>query len=149
MEFKRYFTKEKVHPFDEVNWVKTTSQINDKDGNIIFKKEGVEFPDFWEQTSIDITVEKYFTKDEYSLREFIFRIVKWYTDKGLKDKYFSSKKDAIIFSEELTYLLLHQKVAFNTPVNLNVGVQEPPQVSACFILSAEDTMDSISENMNI
>jgi len=149
LEFKRYFTKEKVHPFDEVNWVKTTSQINDKDGNIIFKKEGVEFPDFWEQTSIDITVEKYFTKDEYSLREFIFRIVKWYTDKGLKDKYFSSKKDAIIFSEELTYLLLHQKVAFNTPVNLNVGVQEPPQVSACFILSAEDTMDSISENMNI
>ena len=156
MKFKRYFTKEGIHPFDEVNWIKTTSQINDKNGNIIFKKEGVEFPDFWEQNAIDITVEKYFAQkllttedEETSLKQFINRIVQWYSDKGEKDGYFDSKEDVKIFRDELTYLLLHQMVAFNTPVNLNVGVQEPPQVSACFILSAEDTMDSISKNMNI
>lgn len=155
MEFQRYFTKVNVHPFDDVNWIKTTSQINGKNGEVIFKQENVEFPDFWEQNAIDITVEKYFAgalgskNREYSLKQLINRVVDWYVEKGNQDKYFNSETDRVIFKMELTYILLHQYGMFNSPVLFNVGIQEKPQVSACYIVSAEDTMDSISKNMKV
>ena len=155
MKFNRHFTTKDVHPFEEVNWELFNCQIRDKKGKIIFNQEGVEFPDFWEQLSVDITVEKYFSgamgskNRETSLKQTLVRISDWYTEKGKKDEYFDTEEDAKIFKEELIYILLHQYAVFNSPVLFNVGVQKDPQVSACFILSAEDTMDSISENMKI
>jgi len=155
MEFKRYFTKTGIHPYEEVNWITTTSQINGKNGEVIFKQENVEFPDFWDQIAIDITVEKYFAgalgskNREYSLKQLINRIVDWYVEKGKNDKYFDSETDRVAFRMELTYLLLHQYGMFNSPVLFNVGIQKEPQVSACYIVSADDTMDSISKNMKV
>ena len=155
MKFNRHFTREGVHPFEEVNWKLFNCQLkNDKD-KVIFSQDNVEFPDFWEQNSIDITTEKYFSGAigsrgrENSLKQPLVRISEWYTEKGKKDGYFTTEEDANIFKEELIYILLHQHAVFNSPVLFNVGVQKDPQVSACFILSAEDTMDSISENMKI
>ena len=155
LTFKRFFTKEGKHPFENINWIKVTAQINDKDGRVIFKQEDVEFPDFWSQTSIDITVEKYFAgalgskNRETSLKQPIIGIVSWYKECGKKDGYFASDKDAEIFADELAYLLVNQYSSFASPIWFNVRNQKDPQVAACFILGAEDTMDSISENMKI
>jgi len=153
--FKRHFTEEGMHPFDKIKWITTTAQVKDKNGEIKFQQEGVEFPDFWEQTAIDVTVEKFFAgalgskNREISLKQVISGIVDWYKEKGRIDGYFASSKDANIFADELTFLLVNQYGIFNSPVWFNVRVQKEPQVSACYILSADDTMESISENMKI
>jgi ribonucleoside-diphosphate reductase alpha chain len=155
MIFERHFTKEGTPPFDTVEWKLFNCKIVGKKGNIVFEQKDVEFPSSWGQNDVDITAEKYFagalnTKNrESSLKQVITRVAEWYTEKGVKDGYFTSSVDAEVFKDELMYILLHRYCIFNSPVLFNVGIHKDPQVSACFITSIEDTMDSISEKMKI
>jgi ribonucleoside-diphosphate reductase alpha chain len=143
LKLKRFFTKKGVHPYDEVKWIKTTAEIPGSN----FKMESVEFPDFYSQNAINIIASKYFKinrgKQEKSLKELIDRIVKTFKKWGLEQGYFD-EENANIFENELTYILLHQLAAFNSPVWFNVGVAgRSQQCSACFILDVEDNMESI------
>lgn len=145
---KRFFTKEGVHPFDEVEWVKRDTAVK-KGENSFFEQKGVEFPSFWSRNAINITASKYFygkldsPSREYSLKQLISRVTEKISEWGRELGYFSDEREAKIFEDELTHIVLHQKGAFNSPVWFNVGTIDPPQVSACFILSVEDDMVSI------
>ena len=146
----RVFTTEGVHPYDEVTWEKRdVVQTNWKTGETVFEQRGVEFPDFWSANASTIVTTKYFrgaqgsTAREASLRTLIDRVVNKYRSAGLEAGYFASQKDAQVFGEELTWLLLNQYFSFNSPVWFNVGTSAPQQVSACFILSVDDSMESI------
>ncbi|WP_442852407.1 vitamin B12-dependent ribonucleotide reductase [Propionibacterium sp. oral taxon 192] len=146
----RVFTTEGVHPYDEVTWGKRdVVQTNWKTGETVFEQRGVEFPDFWSANASTIVTTKYFrgaqgsTAREASLRTLIDRVVNKYRSAGLEAGYFASQKDAQVFGEELTWLLLNQYFSFNSPVWFNVGTSAPQQVSACFILSVDDSMESI------
>jgi ribonucleoside-diphosphate reductase alpha chain len=148
--FKRHFTKDGVHPFDEVDWdVRDAVIPNYKEGGNAFEQLGVEFPKSWSQNSTNIVAQKYFRgtlgtpERESSVRQMIGRVVDTIAGWGLKDAYFESDRDARVFADELTHLLVTQKAAFNSPVWFNVGVEKKPQCSACFILSVDDTMSSI------
>ncbi len=151
LTFRRYFTKEGVHPFDEVEWEIRDAVIpNFKEGGNAFEQRGVEFPKAWSQNATNIVAQKYFRgplgtpQRESSVRQLISRVVDTIRGWGEKDGYFATPADARVFAEELTHLLLHQKAAFNSPVWFNLGVPNTPQqASACFILSVEDTMTSI------
>jgi ribonucleoside-diphosphate reductase alpha chain len=143
LEIKRHFTKENIHPYQEVNWIFTKAEIP----NANFKLDNVEFPDFYSQNAINIIASKYFKinhgKQETSLKELIDRVVKTLKNWGLEQGYFNEEK-AEIFENELTYILLHQLASFNSPVWFNVGVEgRKQQCSACFILDVEDNMESI------
>ncbi len=146
---KRFFTKEGVHPYDEVRWVKRTAEIPGSN----FKMENVEFPDFYSQNAVNIVASKYFKvnkgKQETSLKEIIDRVVKTFKKWGLEQGYFD-EKEAEIFEKELTYIILHQYATFNSPVWFNIGVEGRPwQASACFILDVEDNMESILDWIKI
>src|SRR5438128_2560404 len=150
LSFKRYFTKEDVHPFDEVEWdVRDAVIPNFKEGGNAFEQQGVEFPKSWSQNATNIVAQKYFRghlgtpQRETSVRQMISRVVDTIAGWGEKDRYFAADADARAFADELTHLLLTQKAAFNSPVWFNVGVEEKPQCSACFILAVDDTMASI------
>jgi ribonucleoside-diphosphate reductase alpha chain len=151
LTFRRFFTKEGVHPFDEVEWEIRDAVIpNVKEGGNAFEQRGVEFPRSWSQNATNIVAQKYFRgplgtpQRESSVRQLISRVVDTIRGWGEKDGYFASPQDGRVFAEELTHLLVHQKAAFNSPVWFNVGVADTPQqCSACFILSVEDTMTSI------
>lgn len=149
--FKRFFTKEGVHPYEEIKWVKFVATIKNADGKDIFKQEGVEAPSFWSQTAVNVVASKYFhggigkPDREYSMKQLVDRVVKTITKWGVKDGVFINEKEAKIFEEELTYILINQYASFNSPVWFNVGIEEKPQSSACFINSVEDTMESILE----
>ncbi|MEE2823129.1 MAG: vitamin B12-dependent ribonucleotide reductase [Acidobacteriota bacterium] len=150
LRVERYFTREGKHPFDEVQWETRTAEIKDfKAGKVTFKQEDLEFPQFWSQRATDIVASKYFRghigtpQREYSIKQLIGRIADTLTGWGAKMKYFASKEDAQSFNHELTYLLLNQMAAFNSPVQFNVGIKKNPQCSACFINSVEDSMASI------
>jgi ribonucleoside-diphosphate reductase alpha chain len=150
LSFKRYFTKEGVHPFDEVEWEVRDAVIpNYKEGGNAFEQRGVEFPVSWSQNATNIVAQKYFRgplgtpQRESSVRQMISRVADTITGWGVKDGYFASEADARAFSDELTHLLVTQKAAFNSPVWFNVGAEEHPQCSACFILAVEDSMRSI------
>ncbi|MEJ5165654.1 MAG: vitamin B12-dependent ribonucleotide reductase [Thermoanaerobaculia bacterium] len=149
--FERHFTKEGVHPYDEIEWTKFTASIKNADGKEIFKQEGVQAPSFWSQTAINVVASKYFhgavgkPDREYSIKQLIDRVAKTIAKWGLKDKVFLNEKEALIFEEELTYILVNQYASFNSPVWFNCGIEEKPQCSACFINSVEDTMESILE----
>jgi ribonucleoside-diphosphate reductase alpha chain len=144
----RYFTEAGVEPFDAVEWETRTALIPGKDGPS-FEQRDVEFPKFWSQTATNIVAQKYFRgklnspERERSVRQMIGRVADTVTAWGTKDGYFADGEEAEIFRAELTHLLLHQMVAFNSPVWFNVGFEENPQCSACFILSVEDNMESI------
>ncbi|GIW67325.1 MAG: hypothetical protein KatS3mg096_193 [Candidatus Parcubacteria bacterium] len=143
LKIQRFFTKERVHPYDEVKWIKTTAEIPGSN----FKMEDVEFPDFYSQNAINIIASKYFKinkgKQEKSLKELIDRVVKTFKKWGLEQGYFN-EKEAKIFEDELTYILLHQYAAFNSPVWFNFGVEgRSQQGAACFILDVQDNMESI------
>lgn len=147
---RHIFSTPGVHPYDEVNWeLRDISQKNFKTGEIVFEQNGVEFPDFWSVNASTIVTTKYFRgalntpHRERSLKTLIDRVVKKYRRAGEEYRYFATTEDADIFEQELTWLLLHQYFSFNSPVWFNVGTSSPQQVSACFILSVADSMESI------
>ncbi len=150
LSFQRIFTTPGVHPYDEVSWERRdVVQNNWKTGEVIFEQRGVEFPDFWSVNASTIVTTKYFRgavgteQREWSLKQLLDRVVLTYAKAGKDHGYFASDEDAEIFEHELTWALLHQVFSFNSPVWFNVGTTAPQQVSACFILSVDDTMDSI------
>jgi len=150
LTMKRLFTTPGVHPYDDVTWERRdVVQTNWKTGETVFEQRGVEFPDFWSINASTIVTTKYFRgavgsdTRESSLRQLIDRVVLTYTQAGREYGYFATPEDAEIFEHELTWMLLHQVFSFNSPVWFNVGTPAPQQVSACFILSVDDTMDSI------
>ncbi|TAM92010.1 MAG: vitamin B12-dependent ribonucleotide reductase, partial [Jatrophihabitans sp.] len=147
---ERVYTTAGVHPYDEVSWERRdVVMTNWRDGSINFEQRGVEFPDFWSVNSANIVTTKYFRgavgtdAREWSLRQLIDRVVARYRAAGEQHGYFRTAGDADVFAHELTWMLLHQVFSFNSPVWFNVGTTSPQQVSACFILSVDDTMDSI------
>src|SRR5689334_17486149 len=150
VKVERIYTTPGVHPYDEVTWEKRdVVQQNWKTGETIFEQRGVEFPDFWSVNASTIVTTKYFRgalgtdKRETGLKQLIDRVVLTYVKAGKDHGYFATAEDAEIFEHELTYALLHQVFSFNSPVWFNVGTKSPQQVSACFILSVDDSMDSI------
>jgi ribonucleoside-diphosphate reductase alpha chain len=151
LTFKRYFTRDGVHPFDDVEWETRDAVIpNFKQGGNAFEQRDVEFPKSWSQNATNIVAQKYFRgplgtpQRESSVRQLAGRVVDTIRGWGLKDGYFKSERDANVFADELTHLVVTQKAAFNSPVWFNVGVPSTPQqCSACFILAVDDTMSSI------
>ncbi|WP_431037283.1 vitamin B12-dependent ribonucleotide reductase [Streptomyces sp. P6-2-1] len=150
LKVERIHTTPGVHPYDEVNWeLRDVVMTNWRDGSINFEQRGVEFPDFWSVNAVNIVTSKYFRgalgtpQRETGLKQLIDRIVKTYRKSGEENHYFASPADAEIFEHELAYALLHQIFSFNSPVWFNVGTPQPQQVSACFILSVDDSMESI------
>jgi ribonucleoside-diphosphate reductase alpha chain len=151
LTFKRSFTTEGTHPFDEVEWETRDAVIpNFKEGGNAFEQRDVEFPKMWSQNATNIVAQKYFRgplgtpQRESSVRQLISRVVDTIKGWGVKDGYFASDRDADVFADELTHILVTQKAAFNSPVWFNVGVPNTPQqCSACFILAVDDEMSSI------
>ena len=150
LTIERLYTTAGKHPYDEVTWERRdVVQTNWKSGEVIFEQRGVEFPDFWSVNASTIVTTKYFRgavgheNREWSLRQVIDRVVLTYVRAGKQFGYFATDADAEIFEHELTWMLMHQVFSFNSPVWFNVGTAAPQQVSACFILSVDDTMDSI------
>ena len=150
LTIERLFTTPGVHPYDEVNWEhRDVVQTNWKTGETVFEQRGVEYPDFWSVNASTIVTTKYFRgavgtdARERSLRQLIDRVVLTYVAAGKEHGYFATDEDAEVFEHELTWMLLHQIFSFNSPVWFNVGTTSPQQVSACFILAVDDTMDSI------
>src|SRR4051794_27243962 len=150
LTIERIFTTEGVHPYDEVTWERRdVVQQNWKTGETVFEQRGVEFPESWSMNATTIVTSKYFRgaagtdEREWSLKQLIDRVVKTYRKSGEDNGYFATPQDAEIFEHELTWLLLHQYFSFNSPVWFNVGTTSPQQVSACFILAVDDSMDSI------
>jgi len=146
----RVYTTAGTHPYDEVTWERRdVVQTNWRSGETIFEQKGVEFPDFWSVNASTIVTTKYFrgapgtTAREWSLKQLIDRVVLTYTKAGTDHGYFATEGDAQVFEHELTWMLLHQVFAFNSPVWFNVGTPAPQQVSACFILAVDDSMESI------
>src|ERR1700722_15248013 len=150
LHLERVFTRPGVHPYDEVTWERRdVVMTNWRDGSINFEQRGVEFPDSWSVNAANIVTTKYFRgavntdARESSLRQLIDRVVQTYRRSGEENGYFATPEDAEVFDHELTHMLLHQVFSFNSPVWFNVGTTSPQQVSACFILAVDDTMDSI------
>jgi ribonucleoside-diphosphate reductase alpha chain len=149
LEFQRYFTQEGVAPFDAVDWEYRTAAITSESGEVIFEQKNVEVPKTWSMTATNIVASKYFhgkkgsAQREGSVKQLIGRVANQIRDWGIKGGYFATTENAEIFHEELTHLLVHQMMAFNSPVWFNCGVEAKPQCSACFINSVQDTMGSI------
>jgi ribonucleoside-diphosphate reductase alpha chain len=150
LTINRIYTTPGVHPYDQVTWeYRDVVQTNWQTGETIFEQRGAEFPEFWSINASTIVTTKYFrgavgtSEREYSLRQLINRVVLTYTEAGRQHGYFATEEDATVFEHELTYMLLNQVFSFNSPVWFNVGTKSPQQVSACFILSVDDSMDSI------
>src|SRR5664279_2867988 len=149
LTFERFFTRQGVDPFETVEWERRDAVISGADGKVFFEQRGVEFPKLWSQTATNVVVQKYFRgtlgtpEREHSVRQMIARVADTIYGWGKADGYFKTEQDAWAFRDELVHLLLHQKMAFNSPVWFNVGVEEHPQCSACFINSVDDSMTSI------
>ena len=147
----RFFTQKDTHPYDEINWEKRRAVIYGSGGDVVFEQSGVEVPDFWSQTATDIVAEKYFGGHESqgtretSVKQLINRVADTMTEWGIKNKYFIDKEEETTFNEELKWILVNQYAAFNSPVWFNVGLEEKPQCSACFILSLDDNKESIAK----
>jgi len=150
VKIQRVFTTPGVHPYDTVEWERRdVVMTNWRDGSVNFRQDGVEFPKSWSMNATQIVASKYFRgalgtpQREWSLKQLIDRVVDTYTAAGREHGYFASDEDAEIFDHELKYALVHQMFSFNSPVWFNVGTSSKAQVSACFILSVDDTMESI------
>ncbi|HVE77085.1 MAG TPA: vitamin B12-dependent ribonucleotide reductase [Actinomycetota bacterium] len=145
---RRFFTTAGVDPFDEIEWESRDALIGSAE-KVAFEQKGIEFPKSWSQNATNIVAQKYFRgpmgtpQRERSVKQMIGRVVDWYASKAEKDGYFGIGESLEAFGDELTYLLVNQHMAFNSPVWFNVGLVEPPRVSACFILDVEDEMSSI------
>jgi ribonucleoside-diphosphate reductase alpha chain len=148
---RRQFTSADVHPYDEVVWERRDARItNYRDGAVAFEQLNVEVPEGWSLNATNILAQKYFrgtpntSEREWSLRQVADRVVDTVATWGIKDGYFVDDEEADVFQAELKHLIIHQMAAFNSPVWFNIGVAGVPQQgSACFILSVDDTMDSI------
>src|SRR5262252_7627493 len=149
LKFERFFTDGKMSPFDAVEWEKRTALIGNEKGVTIIRQENVDVPKNWSQTATNIVASKYFhgkhgtSEREGSVRQLIGRVVNTILRWGEEGGYFADPASREAFRDELTHLLVEQKMAFNSPVWFNVGVQAKPQCSACFINSVQDSMDSI------
>ncbi|MBE1497215.1 ribonucleoside-diphosphate reductase alpha chain [Amycolatopsis lexingtonensis] len=150
LSVKRVFTTEGQHPYDQVTWEqRDVVMTNWRDGSVNFEQRGVEFPEFWSVNATNIVTSKYFRgavgspQRERSLKQLIDRVVKTYVKAARDHGYFATPQDLEIFEHELTWMLLHQVFSFNSPVWFNVGTSSKQQVSACFILAVDDTMESI------
>jgi ribonucleoside-diphosphate reductase alpha chain len=148
LEIKRFFTTPGTHPFDAVEWERRDAHIGHGD-RVAFEQQNVEFPKSWSQNATNIVAQKYFRGQlgsparEHSVKQMISRVAGTIAGWGAERGYFASPEDAESFEHELTHILLNQMAAFNSPVWFNVGFEEHPQCSACFILSVDDTMESI------
>jgi ribonucleoside-diphosphate reductase alpha chain len=152
LKVARIHTTAGVHPYDQVTWERRdVVMTNWRDGSVNFEQHGVEFPDFWSVNAANIVTTKYFRgavgspQREWSLKQLVDRVVGTYEKAGREHGYFATDEDAEIFGHELRYALIHQIFSFNSPVWFNVGTSSKAQVSACFILSVDDTMDAILE----
>jgi ribonucleoside-diphosphate reductase alpha chain len=149
IEIERYFTKAGVDVYDTCEWELRNAGITNENGSIVFEQKDVEMPRFWSQMATNVVVSKYFRghigtpERETSVRQLIGRVVRTMTQWGREGGYFASEADGDTFRDELTHILLYQMASFNSPVWFNVGIEERPQCSACFINSVQDTMDSI------
>jgi ribonucleoside-diphosphate reductase alpha chain len=148
LSIERRFSAAGVHPFDQIEWEIRDAVIGNPESPA-FEQRGVEFPKSWSQNATNIVAQKYFRgqlgsdQRENSVKQMIGRVSGTISNWGREGGYFASEEDADAFEAELTWILLNQKAAFNSPVWFNVGFEETPQCSACFILSVEDTMESI------
>lgn len=149
LEFPRVFSREGVDPFDDTEWETRSAVIGNERGDVVFEQRDVDIPKAWSQTATNIVVSKYFRGQlgtpgrEWSVRQLIGRVVDTITTWAESQDYFASAEDLSSFSDDLKYLLLQQKAAFNSPVWFNCGFEASPQCSACFINSVDDTMESI------
>ena len=149
LEFERFFTREGVDPFDEIEWETRSAVIGNERGENVFEQHDVEIPKDWSQQATNIVVSKYFRgqlgtdERERSVKQLIGRVVETITEWAREKKYFVTPGDLQAFSDDLKYLLVNQRAAFNSPVWFNCGFEKAPQCSACFINSVQDTMESI------
>jgi ribonucleoside-diphosphate reductase alpha chain len=149
LEFERYFSREGIDPFDEIEWEIRSAVIGNEKGHVVFEQRDVEVPRFWSQQATNIVVSKYFRgqigtpERERSVKQLIGRVVDTITTWARNQRYFAGDDDLQAFSDDLKHLLVYQKAAFNSPVWFNVGFEKHPQCSACFINSVQDTMESI------
>ncbi len=149
IEVQRFFTKAGVDVFDTSEWDLRNAAITNERGEMVFEQRDVEMPKFWSQMATNVVVSKYFRghlgspERETSVRQLIGRVVRTITGWGREGGYFASEADGDTFRDELTHILLYQMASFNSPVWFNVGIEQKPQCSACFINSVNDTMDSI------
>ncbi|HEY6377654.1 MAG TPA: vitamin B12-dependent ribonucleotide reductase [Candidatus Dormibacteraeota bacterium] len=150
LHVERRFTHAGVHPFDEVQWERRSAIISNEKGEVVFEQNNCEIPAAWSQMATNVVVSKYFRgpldtpRRETSVKQVIGRVCDTIANWGREGSYFATEADAQAFQDELTWLVLHQRMAFNSPVWFNIGVPGTrPQASACFINSVEDTMDSI------
>ena len=149
LTFKRLYTTAGLDPFDAIEWETRDARIASEKGEVIFEQLRVEVPKSWSQTATNVVVSKYFRgqldtpERETSIRQLISRVTDTMTSWGLESGYFATQEDAEIFRDELTHILVNQYACFNSPVWFNVGIEDKPQCSACFINAVEDTMGSI------
>src|SRR6185436_13909924 len=149
IEIERHFTRPGVDVYDTCEWVLRNAAISNESGGVVFEQKEVEVPKFWSQMATNVVVSKYFRghigtpERETSVRQLIGRVVRTMTQWGREGGYFATEADGDTFRDELTHILLYQMASFNSPVWFNVGIEERPQCSACFINSVQDTMESI------
>ncbi len=148
----RFFTRPETDPYDELAWDLRSAVIEGADGTPVFEQRDIEFPSTWSQNATNVVASKYFRGPlvptdglvrESSVRQLIDRVVNTITGWGWKDGYFADEDERDTFHAELKYALVNQLLCFNSPVWFNVGIEEVPQCSACFILSIQDSIDSI------
>ena len=151
LTFERRWTRPGVHPYDEIRWETRTAAIGNESGKLVFEQKDVEVPEFWSQLATNVVVSKYFRghlntpERETSVRQLIDRVVNTIAAWAETQHYFATDEDLRAFQAELTHLLVHQKMSFNSPVWFNVGIEARPQCSACFINSVQDSMSSIMD----
>jgi ribonucleoside-diphosphate reductase alpha chain len=151
LTFERRWTTRGIHPYDEITWEQRTAAIGNESGKLVFEQKDVEVPTFWSQLATNVVVSKYFRghlgtpERETSVRQLIDRVVDTIAAWAETQHYFATDADLDTFRAELTHLLVHQKMSFNSPVWFNVGIEAKPQCSACFINSVQDTMSSIMD----
>ncbi len=151
LTFERRWTRPGVHPYDEITWEYRNAGISSETGKTVFEQKGVEVPSFWSQLATNVVVSKYFRghvetpEREHSVKQLIDRVVNSIVAWAETQHYFATDEDLATFQAELTHLLVHQKMSFNSPVWFNVGIEQKPQCSACFINSVQDNMGSIMD----
>jgi ribonucleoside-diphosphate reductase alpha chain len=149
LKIGRYYTKPGVSVWDTATWEKRTAAITNENGKVVFEQKDCEIPASWSLLATNVVVSKYFRgkpgspEREHSVKQLVGRVANTFTEWGWDGGYFTAEEDREAFRDELTYILLHQHAAFNSPVWFNVGIEPKPQCSACFINSVEDNMSSI------